>query len=96
MGLHKAREDEQSEFGLWILSCPSCCPPGWVLAASIPLPGDFIPKLESLGKVVLHVKHSSTVTGEKPSNNETPQGNHLIFPAFSHGFLALGSAEGKN
>lgn len=87
------------------LACGFCCAPpaalpgGCWLPASLspaPTPVRFIHKLGSRGKVVLHVKHGSTVTGEKPSNNENPQGNHLIFPAFSHGFLTLGSAEGKN
>lgn len=77
---------------------PAALPGGcWLPASLSPAPPvHFIHKLGSRGKVVLHVKHGSTVTGEKPSNNENPQGNHLIFPAFSHGFLTLRSAEGKN
>lgn len=54
-----------------------------------------IHKLRSWRVVILYAQHGSTVTGEKQSNNQNPRGNHLIFPAFSHGFLTLGSAEGK-
>lgn len=37
-GVHEARKDEHSTFGLWVPLCVSCSPPRWMLAASIPPP----------------------------------------------------------